>query len=66
MGLGEVYTLLSLLLFIAHLRAAAQCIEHVKENETGEGHCRISRSDHTILHLKGRKILRVKKTPFTP
>lgn len=35
-----------------HLRARAQCVEHVEEDEAGEGHGGISRGDHVVLQLR--------------
>ena len=32
-------------------RAAGECVEHVEEDETSESHCRVSGSDHLVLHL---------------
>lgn len=36
----------------AHLRSGAQSVEHVEEDEAGEGHGGVSRSDHVVLQLQ--------------
>ena len=36
----------------SYLRAGAEGVEHVEEDEAGEGHRRVSRSDHVVLQLK--------------
>lgn len=35
-----------------HLRARAQGVEHVEEDEAGEGHGSVSRCDHVVLQLR--------------
>lgn len=41
--------------FGSHLRARAQSVEHVEEDEAGEGHGGVSRSDHVVLQLKSKQ-----------
>lgn len=36
----------------AHLRARAESVEHVEEDEAGESHGGVPRSDHVVLQLK--------------
>ena len=36
----------------SHLRPAAECIKHVKENEAGEGHGSVPGCDLVVCHLK--------------
>ena len=37
---------------ITDLRSATECVEHVEEDETGEGHSCVSRSHFVVTHLK--------------
>lgn len=42
--------------FSVYLRSTTQSIEHVEENEAGEGHCRVPSGDPVRGHLKNESI----------